>query len=134
MSELLERVLHHEGFRREAYPDPLTGAEPYTFGHGLTWITEEESRRIVADRLIDLRTSLFATQPWLSSQPNEVVDILVEMAFQMGVAGVNGFTGMLGAIQSNDYRRAADEMLDSRWARQTPSRAKELSDLMRAFA
>jgi hypothetical protein len=33
-----------------------------------------------------------------------------------------------------DYPTAAKEMLDSRWADQTPKRAKEMSDHMRSLA
>ena len=34
-------------------------------------------------------------------------------------------------LEEKDYNKAADEMLDSRWYKQTPNRAKELSDMMR---
>ena len=34
-------------------------------------------------------------------------------------------------MQEGDWEEAADEMLDSLWARQTPNRAKELSDIVR---
>lgn len=30
-----------------------------------------------------------------------------------------------------DYQNAADEALDSRWARQTPNRAKRVTDVIR---
>jgi lysozyme len=49
------------------------------------------------------------------------------MVFQMGVAGVSKFKRFLAAALAEDWQRAHDEMLDSKWAKQTPSRAKELA-------
>lgn len=57
--------------------------------------------------------------------------VLEEMTFQLGVRGVRGFKRMLSAFYARDYAKAADEMLDSAWARQTPNRARELANLMR---
>lgn len=58
--------------------------------------------------------------------------VLTEMVFQLGIDGVRKFAKMLGAISRNDFDSAADEMLASRWAEQTPERAHRLADLMRA--
>ena len=55
--------------------------------------------------------------------------VVIEMVFQMGVAGVEKFKKFWLAIQDHDWSRAADEMLDSKWAKQTPERAKELARL-----
>ena len=37
---------------------------------------------------------------------------------------------MLAALEVQDYQTASKEMLDSRWARQVPNRARELSEIM----
>ena len=52
------------------------------------------------------------------------------MIFQMGFTGVSKFKNMIKALQNHDYKQASIEMLDSRWAKQTPNRAKELSSHM----
>jgi len=52
------------------------------------------------------------------------------MIFQMGFAGVSKFRNMIVALQNNSYTTAASEMLDSRWAKQTPNRAQALSKQM----
>ena len=57
-------------------------------------------------------------------------EVLCEMIFQMGYSGVGKFKNMIKALQNNDTKTASIEMLDSRWAKQTPNRAKELSDDM----
>ena len=48
----------------------------------------------------------------------------------MGYSGVGKFKNMIKALQNNDTKTASIEMLDSRWAKQTPNRAKALSDKM----
>lgn len=50
--------------------------------------------------------------------------VLVSMAYQMGVHGVLQFKRFLAAMKDKNYDLAHDEMLDSKWARQTPARAK----------
>jgi lysozyme len=54
------------------------------------------------------------------------------MVFQLGKTGVSKFRNMWKALQQNppQYSVAASEMLDSRWAKQTPNRAKEMSNHM----
>ena len=54
------------------------------------------------------------------------------MVFQLGVGGVSKFKKMWKALKQNDYQTASEEMLDSRWAKQTPKRAEELSSVMKS--
>jgi len=54
------------------------------------------------------------------------------MVFQLGMTGVSKFKNTLKAVKEEDWDTAADEMLDSVWAEQTPERANELSSTMRS--
>ncbi len=58
--------------------------------------------------------------------------VLINMGFQLGYSGLMRFKHTLNYIKSGRYDDAAREMLDSRWCRQTPKRARELSEQMRA--
>jgi lysozyme len=58
-------------------------------------------------------------------------DVLVNMAFNMGVNGLLKFKKMIAAIDDRNYDEAAIEMLNSRWAVQVGKRANELSKQMR---
>jgi len=58
-------------------------------------------------------------------------DVLTEMAFNLGIPRLNGFKKMWKAIENGDYETAADEQLDSKWARQVGVRAMRLSKRMR---
>ncbi len=56
------------------------------------------------------------------------------MVFQLGETGVSKFKNMLKALKEGpDYQTAAIEMLDSRWAKQTPNRAEAMSSEMAAL-
>lgn len=57
--------------------------------------------------------------------------VLVSMAYQMGVAGLAQFKNTLYLVETKQFEEAATAMLDSRWARQTPNRAKRHAEQMR---
>lgn len=56
---------------------------------------------------------------------------LINMCFNLGSARLSGFRNMWKAIGDNDWRRAADEALDSRWARQVGPRADRIAAMLR---
>lgn len=135
--DTLSQLQVDEGFRSCVYKD----SEGYwTIGHGIlvddrlagAGITEEESlwlaERRVRKRLDELNLHI----PWWIEQPRIIQKSLVNMSYQMGVPKLLGFRKMLAAMQQNDYVRAAEEALDSKWAQQTPDRAKKIADQIRS--
>ena len=58
--------------------------------------------------------------------------VVVEMVSQMGIKGVSQFENFLAALQVGDYQKAAQEMLDSKWGKQTPKIADTLANKMRS--
>ena len=58
--------------------------------------------------------------------------VLVSMAYQMGVAGLAQFKNTLALIDSKRFEDAAVAMLQSKWAKQTPNRAKRHAEQMRS--
>ena len=57
--------------------------------------------------------------------------VLINMCFNLGATRLRKFVKMLIAVRLGNYEKAADEMLDSKWARQVGSRAKRLAQEMR---
>lgn len=57
--------------------------------------------------------------------------VLVDMCFNLGLQGLLGFKDMMLAIEAEDYDRAANEMLQSKWATQVGERAICLAGIMR---
>ncbi len=60
--------------------------------------------------------------------PQEIQHVLVNMCFQLGQGGLSKFKNFKTAIEDYQWQRASEEMMDSRWAGQTPERAERLRD------
>lgn len=121
--DLIESIKLNEGFRSKPYPDPLHGWDVPTFGHGLTYITESESEAIVIKRVESIREEIGRLKPVFKTLNIDRQNTLIEMAYQMGVSGLMNFKKMWTAIEAKNFSLAHNEALDSRWAKQTPSRA-----------
>ena len=57
--------------------------------------------------------------------------VVTDMMFNMGLPRLKGFTKFLKAMELGDYETAANEMLDSLWAKQVKGRALELANMIR---
>lgn len=126
---LLERTLRHEGFREKPY---LDSEDVLTIGHGLTYLTEDESKYIVHLRLDVLQRRLLDEHQWLPG--GDVLHVMAEMCFQLGWTGCHNFKRMWAALETENYGAAANEMLDSRWHKQTKGRCEELASIIRELA
>lgn len=58
-------------------------------------------------------------------------DALRNMVFQMGVAGVAGFTNSLRMLKEKRWEEAAVNLKQSKWYRQTPNRAGRVIEVFR---
>lgn len=63
--------------------------------------------------------------------PEEVQHIIANMMFNMGYPRLSKFKGMKAGVNSRDWNKAADEMVDSRWYTQVTNRADRLVNRMR---
>ena len=68
---------------------------------------------------------------WFKPLPITAKEIILEMCYQMGVTGVSKFKKTITYMVHKEWENASLEMLDSKWAVQTPGRAKELSSKMK---
>lgn len=136
---LLSDLQSDEGLRLEAYPDPISGGDPWTigFGHtgpevhkGLIWSNAQCEGALIND-VMKVKNGLNAHIPWWTSLDDLRQDVLVNMAFNMGVEGLLGFPHMLACAHGGDYAGASEQMLDSKWARQLPKRSARLAEQMR---
>ena len=125
---LIERIGVNEGFRSKPYQ---CSEDVWTIGHGLTWLTKEESLHILTGRISQLHLKLLDDLDWYKDMPPEVQGVLIEMVFQIGFSGVMKFRKMIANMQEKNWKAAAEEMLDSLWAKQTPGRANRLAVIVR---
>ena len=54
------------------------------------------------------------------------------MCYQLGLGGFSKFKKTISYLEKENYLEASKEMLDSKWAKQTPNRAKKLSEIVKS--
>ena len=69
--------------------------------------------------------------PDFDDLPEEVQQIIANMMFNLGRPRLSKFRGMKAGVDDQNWQRAADEMVDSRWYRQVGARAERLVERMR---
>lgn len=128
---LVAQLIDHEGLRLTAYLDSVgkitvgvgrnLSDRPITRELALTWLDED----------IDLGVQeLTATFPWFADLDPVRQRALIDMHVNIGLGRLRGFRKMLAAIEAGDYRTAAQEMRDSKWAAQVGRRAVTLARMM----
>ena len=145
LEQLREQLEIDEGVKYEIYNDHL-GYATFGVGHLVLESDEEhgsplgtpvsESRVIEAFeqdcenvlRDCDILYEDFA------DLPEEAQQVIANMMFNMGRPRLSKFKGMKRGVDSRDWNAAADEMVDSRWYRQVPKRAKRLVRRIRALS
>lgn len=133
--QLRDDLIRDEGWRPHAYQDHLGY---WTIGYGFLvdarrggglpqHVADKWLHSIISRKMDELDTRI----PWWRQQPEEVQRALANMAYQLGVNGLLNFRRMLAALERGDRDEAARQALDSKWAQQTPSRARRVVALIR---
>ena len=129
---LIESIKKHEGFRSHLYKCP---AGKWSVGYGRNLedcgLSEWEAEYLLKNDITCCKLELFTNFPWAAQLDNARKNVLIEMVFNMGINRFKGFKKMLAACQKGEWDKAADEMLDSKWASQVKQRAKTLAEIMR---
>ena len=142
MQRLLKSVREHEGYRNKVYLDTLN-KRTVGVGHLCVedfWEDDKEYDEKFLMEILekDLENAISGAEELLKgcNLPSLANEIVVEMVFQLGKTGVSKFHNFLAALRDDppQWLTASEEMLDSRWAKQTPNRAKKMSELMASLA
>ena len=137
---LLKSVKEHEGFRSKVYLDTL-GKRTVGYGHLCVedhWEDDKEYEWGYLEEILhkDLREAIAGADELIEQHnckdlEGQAKEVVVEMIFQLGKTGVSKFKKMWEALSQYNYIGASFEMLDSKWANQTPNRAKKMAALMK---
>ena len=132
MTELQQMLLRHEGKRNKPYTDTV-GKLSIGIGRNLDdkGLSDDEIFHLlnndIADAIQDVR-HCFSCYDQLSEARKMV---LVSMAFNLGRTRLAKFVRFIGAVHLGRWEEAAEEMLDSTWAKQVGDRAVTLATMMR---
>lgn len=134
INELTQQLNRDEGRRSSVYQDSLGY---WTIGVGRlvdsrkgAGLRDDEMDYMLRNDINDRIDALTRALPWFQNLDDARKGVLLNMAFQMGTAGVLEFSNTLAMVQRGDYAGAAAGMLQSKWATQTPERATRLSKQM----
>ncbi len=125
-----------EGCVLTAYPDPLSGADPWTIGFGSTgpgivqgtvW-TMQQATTAMMNTLTANAAQLDQLIPWWNNLDSNRSDALQNQCYNVGVSGLMQFKMMLAGLQSENWQEAHDQALDSLWAQQVGQRAVRIAN------
>ena len=145
IEQLRKELEVDEGVKYEIYNDHL-GYPTFGIGH-LVRDTDPENGEPIGtpvseDRVIeafnqDVETVLSDCNILyddFDDLPEEAQLIIANMMFNLGRPRLSKFKGMKAGVDARDWKKAADEMIDSAWYRQVPNRAGRLVTRMKALA
>jgi lysozyme len=114
---------------------------PWTIGYGyagrevhpgLNWTTSQADGQL-ADCVLKVRLGLATALPWGMAMEPIRADCLINMGFNLGVAGLLSFGTFLGLVRKGMYAAAADDLRDhTKWAHQVGKRAERIEMQLRS--
>ena len=136
IEKLTAQLRRDEGTRATAYTDSMGWL---TIGVGRlidsrkpgAGLRPDEIDYLLRNDINDRVAALTKSLPWFDRMDEARRGVLINMAFQLGTAGLLGFKSTLALVGAGKYSEAAEQMLKSRWADQTPARAKRLAEQMK---
>lgn len=131
LSKVKNSIKRHEGYRPNVYEDTL-GIQ--TIGYGFTIKDLFLSKKvcdIILEEYVSLISNTMEGLSWFNELNQATKEVVVEMIFQLGFDGFRGFEKMIACLVKKDYLGASKEMLNSKWAKQTPKRAEWLAKVVR---
>jgi lysozyme len=132
--DLITQLRREEGVSRHAYQDHLGF---WTIGVGRLidkrkggGLSDEEVDHLLRNDVERFTREVKQALSWFDELNEPRQAVLIGMAFQMGTAGLLQFRNTLNAVRDNRWFDAAEGMLASRWAQQTPGRASRMAKQM----
>lgn len=141
---ILELLEFEEGYREKAYyctegyPTIGIGLKIGPYKAPLSNYTFTMSKTVayadLAERVEVIKAQLATSKETMVAYDNcntARKSILESMSYQLGFSGLCKFRKMLNALERSDFQEAANQALDSRWAKQTPNRANRHAEVIK---
>lgn len=133
IQSLDQLLIDDEGLKLKPYRDSVHQKLTIGVGRNLddVGISREEAMFLFRNDRDRAKDAVRNRLPWTEFHDPVRRAVLISMAFQMGINSLLDFKLTLKAVEARRYEDAAEHMLDSRWAKQTPARARRLAEMMR---
>jgi lysozyme len=123
----------HEGVETHCYVDSR-GLATIGVGRciekGSLGLSESEIDYLLTNDIDRVIRDLGSEYPWFSGLDEVRQAAMIDLAFNLGATRLRGFKKALEAMENEQYQDAAYHFLDSRWATQVGSRAKEVTAMI----
>lgn len=132
MQKLIDQLSIDEGRKPRLYVDSV-GKQTIGVGRNLSdrALFEDEIDLMLKNDIGLVVKQLDENLPWWRDMTDARQNALLNMAFNLGINGLLGFTNTLVFMRSGRYDAAAGGMLSSKWAKQVGRRAERLAAIMR---
>lgn len=132
MNKLIEQLKRHEGVELKPYKDTVG---KWTIGVGRNLddigISEQEAEMLLLNDIKEAERQLIATMPWTQELDEVRFSALLNFVFNVGIGTASKFVNAMALLKARNYDMAADEFLNSRWAKQVGQRAIEVTEQIR---
>ena len=135
LQDIVEDIKKHEGFRPKVY-ECTEGYDTIGYGFAIKDLTMDEdvATLILMKKLHTLLQRITVAFPWFKDIDETAKKVVINMCYQLGIRGFSKFKKTIYYLETEQYEEASIEMLNSLWAKQTPNRAKELSEEIASLA
>lgn len=124
-------IMDHEGFSPKPVPDTIGFV--VGFGHNFETdpITRLQAGTLLDEDLAERIVEVSTAWPPFSTVAGPCQRVVLEMSYQIGVEGLLGFKDLLHACATGNREAAAQAVLASQLAKQTPSRVADYAAILR---
>jgi lysozyme len=130
LTKLRQQLRIHEGYETKPYTDSV-GKLSIGVGRNLDDIgLSDDEIQLLLDNDINRAMKGAEKFSWWKDLDSVRQMVVLDMIFNLGLAGFCKFRKTISYIASSNYSAAAMEMLDSKWADQVKNRAVTLSRMM----
>ena len=133
MSKLSDQLRIHEGVRTHFYRC-TSGLATIGVGRcieeGSLGLSDDEIDYLLENDIKRCKQELISLS-WFADLDSVRQDAIVNLCFNLGLTRLMGFQNAMGAMAIGDYEKAADEFLDSRWAKQVGQRSLDVAHMIR---
>tara|TARA_R110001632_G_scaffold80653_1_gene180208 strand:- start:646 stop:1068 length:423 start_codon:yes stop_codon:yes gene_type:complete len=134
MQNLIKMLKRHEGAESFVY---LCTENRYTIGVGRNvdsrgglGLSEDEIDYLLSNDIVRCIKEINKEYLWFGDLDEVRTEAVIDAFFCLGATRFRGFHKMIEAFERADYKEAATQLLDSRFAEQTGNRAVELAKMV----
>ena len=135
IERLRKQITKHEGIEYKLY---RCTSDKLTIGVGRNiedrGISHDTAMQMLDEDIDICINELQQTVSYWDDLPERVQEALVNLCFNMGIKRLMAFKKTFGYLREGMFDKAADELLDSRYANQVGQRAIDVANMIREGA